>query len=89
MSRRISLWGLIGLLVACWWVVVGILAGPSYNLGRAPVVAITAPASLLGRRMPLGVTWSILLNGALYAVVGFAIELVRRARRYLTGRRAT
>ena len=77
MNRTISLWLLLGLMVASCWVVVGFVAGPSYNLGRSTVVAITAPASLFGRRVPLGVAWFILLNGGLYAIVGVAIELVR------------
>ena len=79
MKRRISLWLLIGVAVACCWVLVGMFAGPSYNLGRSAIVAITAPASLLGRRMPLGVLRFILLNGGLYAIAGFAIELLRKA----------
>ena len=80
MNRRISLWLLIGLIVAGCWVVVGLVAGPSYNLGRSTVVAITAPASLLGRRVPLGMAWFILLNGSLYAIVGVAIEFLRWLR---------
>ena len=78
MSRRIALWMLIGLAVACCWVVAAALAGPSYNFGHWTVAAITAPASLLGRRMPLAVLWFILLNGCMYAFVGSVIELVRR-----------
>jgi hypothetical protein len=80
MTRIVSLWVLIGLAVACCWAVVGLLLGPtSYNLGHSTLVAITAPASLLGRKMPLGVVWFILLNGGIYAVMGLAIELIRRS----------
>jgi hypothetical protein len=82
MNRRISLWVLVGLMVACCWVTVGFLAGPRYNLGRSTFVAITAPASLLGRRMPLDVLWFVLLNGGLYGIVGLAIELARRPHHY-------
>ena len=78
MNRRISLWLLIGITVACCWVLVGMFAGPSYNLGRSTIAAVTAPASLLGRRIPLGVLQFVLLNGVLYAITGFAIELLRR-----------
>lgn len=79
MNRTVSLWMLIGLAVACCWAVVGLLNGPTgYNLGHSTLVAITAPASLLGRKMPLGVVSFILLNGVIYAVVGLAIELTRR-----------
>jgi len=77
MNRRISLWALIGLAVACGWVLVGMVAGPGYNLGRSTVVAITAPASLLGRRIPLAFYWFIVLNAASFALVGLATEVFR------------
>ena len=81
MSRRISMWILFGFVVACCWVLIGAFVGPPYNPGRSAIAAITAPASLIGRRMPLGMLWFILLNGALYAVVGLALEPLRRLRR--------
>jgi hypothetical protein len=51
-----------------------------YNLSRSSLVAITAPASLLGRAMPLKYYWFILLNGVAYAVLGLTSELFRLAR---------
>ena len=77
MRRRIGLWALCGLAVACFWFVYGMAAGPTLNLGRWPIVAITAPASLLGRHMPLRYQWFILLNGAAYALLGLALEPIR------------
>ena len=78
MSRRISLWMLIGLAVACCWAAAAPFIPHAYNPGRFwTVVMITAPASVLGRSMPLGVLWFILLNGGIYAIVGFLIELLR------------
>lgn len=82
MNRRISFWFVIGIVVACLWVLVAYAAGPSYNLGRSTLVAVTAPASLVGRSIPLAMPWFILLNGALYAGVGFAAELLRTPHRY-------
>jgi hypothetical protein len=78
MKRRIGMWALSGFVVACCWVIFSMVAGPSVNLGRSAIVAVTAPASYLGRSMPLAYYWFILLNAALYALVGLAIELVRR-----------
>jgi hypothetical protein len=78
MSRRIGLWVLLGIMVACCWVTIGFLAGPTYNPGRSTIAAITAPASLLGRKMPLGMLAFVLLNGGLYGVLGLAIESLRR-----------
>lgn len=80
MKYRIRLWALAGIAVACGWVVVGLLAGLDYNPGQSMAAAITAPVSLLGRRMPLGVVWFVLLNGALYALVGAMLESLRRLR---------
>jgi hypothetical protein len=82
MNRGIGLWLLIGILVACCWVVVGFFAGPAFNLGRSTLAAITVPASLLGRRVPLGMVQVVLLNGGLYALVGFAVELARKPHHY-------
>ena len=52
--------------------------GPNHNLGRWTVVAITAPASLLGRTIPLAYYWFILLNAVTYALFGLATEALRR-----------
>ncbi len=80
MSRRIGLWMLIGAMVACCWIAIGLLVGLPYNAGRSTIAAITAPASLIGRRMPLGMLWFVLLNGGLYAIAGLAVEPLRRLR---------
>jgi len=81
MGRNIGIWTFIGFIVACGWVGIGIALGPSYNLGHSTLVSITAPASLLGRRVPLTFYWFILLNAATYAVVGFGTEFLRRHHR--------
>ena len=84
MSRNVGMWALIGFIVACCWVVIGIALGPSYNLGHSPLVSIiliTAPASFLGRRVSLAFYWFILLNAAMYAVVGLGTEFLRRHHR--------
>jgi len=78
MRRRIGLWALCGLAVACFWFAYGTAAGTIHNFGRWPIVAITAPASVLGRHMPLRYQWFILLNGAVYALLGLAIEPIRK-----------
>jgi hypothetical protein len=77
MSRRIGFWVLLGIMVAGCWVAIGFLAGPAYNPGRSVIAAITAPASLLGRKMPLAMLWFVVLNGGLYGVLGCAIEMLR------------
>lgn len=81
MTRNIGIWALIGFIVACCWAVIGIALGPSYNLGHSTLVLITAPASYFGRRAPLTFYWFILLNAAMYAVVGLGTEFLRRQHR--------
>jgi hypothetical protein len=80
MGRNIGIWALVGFIVACGWIGIAIALGPSYNLGHSTLVSITAPASLLGRRVTLSFYWFVLLNAALYAVVGLATESLRRHR---------
>jgi len=82
MKRRIGLWALIGLAIASCWFLVSLMLPPGYmySLGHSSIVAITAPASLLGRAMPLKYYWFILLNGVAYTLLGLATELFRPAR---------
>jgi hypothetical protein len=81
MKQRIAWWAFSGLALACFWVLYAMASAPNPNLGRSLVVAITAPASLLGRRIPLAYYWFILLNGAIYALGGVAVELLWRQHR--------
>ena len=78
MTKRIGLWTLTGFVVACCWFIYSTATAPNPNLARWTVVAITAPASLIGRSMPLAYYWFILLNAVIYALVGLAIEPLRR-----------
>jgi hypothetical protein len=82
MKRRIALWALAGFAVALFWFIFGFFTWPNYNLGRSMIVAITAPASWVGRSMPLAYYWFILLNAAIYALIGLATELLRRPIAY-------
>ena len=79
MKRRIGLWMLGGVVVACVWVVLAALTGPNHNFGRRTIAAITAPASLLGLMVPLAYYWFILLNAAIYALVGLVVEASRHS----------
>ena len=77
MKRRIALWALGGLAVASGWVLYAVATWPHPELGRSTVVAITAPASLLGRAMPLAYYWFLLAYAAVYALFGLGTELLR------------
>lgn len=76
MKRRISLWALLGSSVACFWFLYVIATAPNPGLMHSSILVITAPASLLGRSMPLAYYTFILLNGCFYALIGLATELL-------------
>jgi hypothetical protein len=76
MKRRISLWALIGSAAASFWVFYGLATAPNPSLIHSSVLAITAPASLLSRTMPLAYYTFILLNGCFYALIGLTAELL-------------
>ena len=78
MKRRIFLWALLGSSVASFWVLYVIATAPNPSLMHSSVLAITAPASLLGRSMPLAYYTFILLNGCFYGLIGLATELLRK-----------
>jgi hypothetical protein len=78
MTRRISLWALAGFCVAFFWFIYSTATAPNPNLARWTIVGVTAPASLIGRTMPLAYYWFILLNAGMYALLGLTTELLRR-----------
>ena len=77
MKRRIFLWPLLGSSVASFWVLYVIATAPNLSLMHSSVLAITAPASLLGRSMPLAY-YTFILNGCFYALIGLAAERLRK-----------
>jgi hypothetical protein len=84
MIRAVVYWALAGFAVAWGWVMFGARPGFHANFGKWIIVSVTAPASILGRNMNVPVTWFqfILLNAAIYAVVGLAFGAVLKLYRY-------
>jgi hypothetical protein len=78
MKRRIFLRALLGSSVASFWVLYVIATAPNSSLTHSSVLAITAPACLLGRTMPQAYDTFILLNGCFYALIDLATELLRK-----------
>jgi len=77
MKRSIGFWMLLGIIVACCWIIVGYLV-PNFNFGRSTLVTITAPAAFMGRTMPLGMIAFVLLNAMMYGAAGFIITSLHR-----------
>ena len=80
MVLRVSVWAPIGLGVACGWMYYGMTTGAGQNIGGWTVVAITAPATLIGREIPLAYSTVAFINAAIYAVVGLLTETLWRLR---------
>ncbi|MDE3148082.1 MAG: hypothetical protein KGL37_01325 [Acidobacteriota bacterium] len=74
MVLRISLWALTGFVAACGWILYGMVAGPSTNVGSWTVVAITAPPLLVWRAIPLAYSSVVFINAAIYALIGYLTE---------------
>jgi hypothetical protein len=81
MMRRIGIWALCGFGVAAVWVILSFfLPRGSYNFGRSNLVAITAPAAMLGRSHSIAMKYYtfIALNAGMYALVGAGAEMFRK-----------
>lgn len=79
--KRIGLWILIGATVTGFWVLFGMLAHPRPDFGHWTAVAVTMPASLFWRHRPVTYYEVMLLNAALYGLIGLALEPLFRLRR--------
>jgi hypothetical protein len=102
MSRNIGIWALIGFIVACCWVVIGIAVGPTYNLGHSTVVSSQRPPrSLVGefRSAFTGLFSSMLSympwsaseqNSCGDSIVNRQVQATRRHQQaFLSGKRVT
>ena len=83
MKLRIALWFMFGIVVACSWVIFGMTLAHHQNFGHWPIVAITAPASLLGRSLAMKYQAFVALNGVMYAMAGIVFESLRRQVRWM------
>jgi len=88
MTKRIAVWTLVGVIVACGWALLASMPGHWVN-ADSTLVVLTAPIALLGRRMPISYQWSIFFNAVTYALYGFTFELLRRGFRSTASARIT
>lgn len=86
MSRRIILWALFGFAIASAWVVYSMLSWPNMSLDWR-WVAFSAPACLLGRHRPQSFYEFIALNTAMYACVGFVLEIALKLSNQTSSKR--
>lgn len=90
MLRRIGFWALGGCAVALFWALVFYLLGPSngsypsqeavlQHLSHSLLLRISIPVALLGRHFAITWYWSAVMNAAIYACFGLAVETIRLA----------
>jgi hypothetical protein len=80
MKYRIAIWASAGFLVANGWAVYFFMANK--DLPIAPLVStlvrLTCPIAIVGSHYPVSIYLALAANIATYAVVGLAVETLRR-----------
>ena len=82
MKHRIAIWAIAGVIVAVLWAVY--FAGMGKDIPIQPIVytlaSISCPLALVGNHFHFGVklSWVLLTNAALYALLGLVVEGLRR-----------
>jgi len=86
MKFRIAIWGLVGFFISAGWVIYAFAR--TVPLSRAePLVwnlaTLTQPIAWASMRFNFGVRfyWLLVTNAATYALLGFAVESLRRQLR--------
>ncbi len=80
MNYRIPIWATAGFLVAGGWAVYFSVASKDRLI--EPIVSalarLTYPVSIVGSHYPVSLYTTLAANAATYALVGLAVEIVRR-----------
>lgn len=80
MKRRIVAWAAAGFLVASGWAVYFLLASKDRPI--EPIVSVlarlTCPVAIVGSHYPMSLYSVLGVNVVTYALVGLAVEIVRR-----------
>ena len=80
MKYRIALWAAAGFLVASGWAVYFLVASKGHPM--EPIVStllrLTCPVAIVGSHYPVSLYTTLAANAATYALLGLAVEIVRR-----------
>lgn len=85
MKYRITVWAIVGFLVAGFWAQFAIATFPSTNdLMRViwPLVSLTCPIAILGKHHAISVYETLAANALTYALVGLVVENFRKRLRH-------
>jgi hypothetical protein len=88
MKRRIAIWAGTGFLIASFWAIFSLFAGPiliqsSGALGA--LILLTCPLLYAGSYFHFGVKliWVLASNAAVYAIIGCIVEVTLRQIHYI------
>jgi hypothetical protein len=80
MKYRIAIWAATGFLVASGWAVYFLVASKDRLV--EPIVSalarLTCPVAIIGSHYPVSLYSALAANVVTYALVGLAVEIVRR-----------
>lgn len=87
MKFRIAIWGVVGFFVSAWWVIYAFARTVPINRSEPLIwnlATLTEPIVLASLRFNFGLSfYSVLIaNTATYALIGLAIESLRRQVRH-------
>lgn len=75
------MWAAAGFCVATCWILYAFATAPRTNehmQGIWTLATVTCPAIVAGSYYPLSLSWVLLANAAIYALVGLMAETLRR-----------
>ena len=80
MKYRIAMWAAAGFLVASGWAVYFLVASKEQPIEPmvSTLVRLTCPVAIVGSHYPVSLYSTLVANVATYALVGLALETLRR-----------
>ena len=82
--RNILIWTIAGCLVVGLWTIYAVTTSPSPSFSSSPLVliliSVTCPIAFASFHFHFGVKiyWVLIANAATYALIGLAVESLRR-----------
>jgi hypothetical protein len=80
MKYRIAIWAAAGFLVASGWAVYFLVASKDHPTEPivSTLVRLTCPVAIIGSHYPVSLYLALVANVATYALIGRAVETLRR-----------
>jgi tellurite resistance protein TehA-like permease len=80
MKCRIAIWAFAGFLVASGWAVYLLVRSKDHLIEPivSTLIRLTCPVAIVGSHYPVSLYSTLIANVATYALVGLAVETLRR-----------